>query len=178
MLKPNNKKIAIVGCAGSGKTYLAFQLQKKLNLPLFHLDDYYWKPDWERVDIEQFVEKHNELCEQDAWIIEGSYAQFLYYRVMHADVIIFLDLPRYLCIWHVVKRAILNYGKEIPGSPKNCKQRLFSMKFLYFLQWIWNFNTRSRPLIMHILDEVKDEKHIYMLKSTKEIQLFLEEHNY
>ena len=47
MLQPHHKKIAIIGCAGSGKTTLAFLLQK-LNLPIYHLDQYYWKPNWER----------------------------------------------------------------------------------------------------------------------------------
>lgn len=72
MLKPHHKKIAIIGCAGSGKTTLAFKLKKKLNLPLYHLDQYYWKPGWGRCDFEIFRKTYDLLCEQDAWIIEGS----------------------------------------------------------------------------------------------------------
>lgn len=40
MSQTHHKKIVIVGNAGSGKTTLAFQLQNKLNLPLYHLDQY------------------------------------------------------------------------------------------------------------------------------------------
>jgi adenylate kinase family enzyme len=58
------KKIAIIGCAGSGKTTLAFQLHNKLHLPLHHLDQYYWKPNWQRLTLEEFNVIHEALCEQ------------------------------------------------------------------------------------------------------------------
>ena len=45
------KKIAVIGCPGSGKTYLTFKLYEKLQLPIIHLDQYAWKPGWERVDF-------------------------------------------------------------------------------------------------------------------------------
>src|SRR3989338_7021185 len=56
------KKIAVIGCSGSGKTYLSFTLQEKLQLPLIHLDQYAWKPNWEKVDADLFANIHHELC--------------------------------------------------------------------------------------------------------------------
>lgn len=168
MIKPHHKRIAIIGCAGSGKTTLAFHLQEKLNLPLYHLDQYYWKPHWQRSELAEFSEVHVELCEQDAWIMEGSYYRFFYYRACYAEVIIFLDVPRYKCLWYVIKRSFLNWGKIIPGSPKECKQELFSWKFLEFLHWIWTFNRRYRASIMRELEEFKKEKQVYILKSLNE----------
>ena len=88
---------------------------------------------------------------------------------MHANVIIFLDVPRYKCIWYVLKRAVIHWGKEIPGNPKDCKQRLFSIKFWHFLKWIWKFNQRYRRGILDTLDELKDTKKMYILKSIDEI---------
>ena len=35
-------KIRIIGCSGSGKTYLAKRLSKKYNIPNFDLDDIQW----------------------------------------------------------------------------------------------------------------------------------------
>ncbi len=170
MIKPHHKKIAIIGCAGSGKTTLAFHLQEKLKLPLYHLDQYYWKPGWQRAEFEEFSKIHADLCEQDEWIMEGSYYRLFYWRACHADVIIFLDVPRYKCIWYVIKRSILNFGKIIPGSPKECKQQLFSFKYLEFLHWVWTFNKCYREAIIRELDTFKDEKQVYILKSFREIQ--------
>lgn len=170
-IKP--QKIAIIGCAGSGKTTLAFKLHKQLKLPLYHLDQYYWEPGWKRVDFDKFTNLHNGLCDQDQWIIEGSYSRTLYYRVMSADLVIFLDMPRHVCMWNVIKRTISNWGKVIPGSPNGCKQQIFNYKFFEFWMWIWNFKKRSRENIMNVLHEFKDVKPIHIVQSFEEIENLL-----
>ena len=171
MLKPH-KKIAIIGCAGSGKTTLALRLHKQLNLPLYHLDQYYWLPGWERTDFDMFIQMHDELCDRNEWIIEGSYIRVLTPRLMQADVIIFLDMPRYVCMWRVLKRSFLNWGKVIPGNPEGCRQQIFTRKFLDFLQWTWNFNQRFRPVICKLLEEFKDEKPVYVVRSAQDLNNF------
>lgn len=173
MIQSHHKRIAIIGCAGSGKTTLAFQLQKQLNLPLYHLDQYYWKPGWQRSELEEFSKIHTQLCKQNAWIMEGSYYKTFHERAVHADVIIFLDAPRYKCIWFVLKRSVLNLGKIIPGSPKACKQELLNFKYVEFLHWIWTFNKRYKEGILQELEAHKKTKQIYIVQSFKEIEKFL-----
>ena len=168
------KKIAIIGCSGSGKTYLAFKFHEDLDLPIYHLDQYAWKQNWEKVDFEQLKEIHHELCKKDSWIIEGIYFKLLHERVQAADVVIFLDIPRYQCLWNVIKRAVFNYGQIIPGNPEGCHQQVLSFKFLEFLQWIWNFNRKHRSVIYQALDEFKDSKQIYVIKSMAEMNDFIE----
>ncbi len=175
MITSHHKKIVIVGNAGSGKTTLAFQLQKKLNLPLYHLDQYYWLPNWGRIGIEKFTEIHTELCRRDAWIMEGPYIKVLPRRIAHADVVIFLDIPRSTCLWRVLKRSISQYGKVIPGSPAGCKQHLFNSKFLEFLKWVWNFENRYNKVIYDLIEDphFKKTKQIYVLHSAQEVKDFL-----
>lgn len=172
MIKPHHKKIAIIGNAGSGKTTIAFALQKKLNLPLYHLDQYYWLPNWERLGLEKFTQIHDELCKKDKWIIEGSYLKLVAQRVAHADVVIFLDMPRYWCIWNVIKRSVLHWGKIVPGNPES-KQQLFTINFLKFLHWVWNFNKRYKTSVQAVLDEHEDKKQIYVFTTTKQIADFI-----
>jgi adenylate kinase family enzyme len=176
MIQPHYKKIVVYGNSGSGKTTLARLLSKKFNLPLYHLDQYHWKPNWERVSDEEFFAKHRQLCNEPTWIIEGIYTRILPERIAHADVVMFLDMPRYLCMWRVLKRSALNIGKQLPGDPEGCKQQVFSSKFLEFLTWVWNFNKRNRATVLAMLQfpEYKD-KEIYILRSSQEIDAFMKE---
>lgn len=171
MITKQDKKIAVIGCPGSGKTTLAFQLADRLQLPLYHLDTYQWLPGWEKAEREKFIRAHHALCDLPAWIIEGSGNKLLPLRIQKANVIIYLDVPRLTCIWRVIKRSVLHWNQEAPGSPKGCKERLFSFAFLEFLKWIWHFNARNRATIISLLDEVKDTKKVYIVQSIEKINL-------
>jgi len=168
------RKIAIIGCAGSGKTTLAFKLQEKTGLPLYHLDQYYWLPNWGRVGPEKFELAHNALCDKDSWIIEGSYVRFFAYRAAKADLIIFMDVPRYLCMWYVLERSFVHWREVIPGNPAGCEQRILSPKFFGFLKWVFTFNKRYRGMILDILEDAKRTKPVYVFTSLKNIDSFIE----
>ncbi len=170
-----HKKIVVVGNAGSGKTTLSFHLQHMLHLPLYHLDQYCWKPGWERIPLQEFYAAHTELCSRDAWIIEGSYIKILRERVSAADVIVFLDIPTSTCLGRVLKRSVLHWGKVLPGNPEGCEQRIMSRKFLDFLHWVWTFYDRYRRIIIDLVDDAKHKgKHVYRITSSRECDAFLE----
>ena len=68
-------KIIIIGCPGSGKSYLTNILSKKYNIPKFHLDFYYWKENWEHLSKIEFDNLLDEIIENDEDI---NFANFLY----------------------------------------------------------------------------------------------------
>ena len=164
------RKIAVIGCAGTGKSYLACRLQEILDLPLYHLDKYYWKSGWVRSNPEEFQKIHNELCNEERCIIEGSYLRYLESRFEAADTIIFIDLPRWFCLFRVFKRAIFNWGKVMPTSPKDCPEGLT----LEFVKWVWNFNKKYRTNIISLLNKYSNSKKIYIIKNQKEFDNFIE----
>ena len=51
------KKIIVLGCSGSGKSTFAIKLHEKLGLPLYHLDNIWWKDDRTHISREEFDEK-------------------------------------------------------------------------------------------------------------------------
>lgn len=117
---------------------------------------------------------HSNLCDEDMWIIEGPYIRILPYRIFRADLIIFLDMPRRMCLWNVIRRAICNWGKVLPGGPPDYKQQIFSFGFAEFLIWIWNFNKRYRGMTLAMIDdERKEGKPVYIMQSFEELDKML-----
>lgn len=166
------KRIAIIGNAGSGKSTLAQQLSKITYLPVYHLDQYFWKPNWRHPDYEEYRIIHDELCDKDEWIIDGMNLRLLEYRVLRADMIIFLDFPWYVCFWRIFKRLFQYYGKETPSSAPGCPERL-SWNFITFLKWVWDFQKRYPQRINWLLEDYAEEKKIYVFKTQKEVGEFL-----
>ena len=165
-------KIVIIGNAGSGKSTFAQHVQKISDLPLYHLDQYFWQPGWKEPDRAVFEKIHNELCDQDAWIIEGMATRFLAYRIAQADVVVFLDTPTRICLYRVLKRAYTYWGKQHFAAAKDCPERLPNYTFLTF---IMQFNRQRRPIIMQLLEQYKTSKIIYVAKHAYDQQKILQE---
>lgn len=170
----NIKRIAIIGNAGSGKSTLTLKLHQLLNLPVYHLDKYFWKPGWKRPDPGEYKIIHDQLCDQDTWIMDGMNLRLLEYRINKADVIIFLDVPRYIAFWQIFKRTIRYYGKETPSSAEKCPERL-NWEFIKFLKWVWDFKTGYIPKIIALLNSYTKTKQIYILRTQKEIDQFIDD---
>lgn len=71
-------KIHIIGCSGSGKTYLANALSKKYNISHFDLDDIQWDNNAKEYGKKRTLDERKALLQEilynnDEWIIEGVY---------------------------------------------------------------------------------------------------------
>ncbi len=170
-------KIAIIGNPGSGKSTLAAKLHAITGIPVYHLDQYFWKPGWERPDREEFRKIHHELCDKEAglpaeasgvgWIIEGMAVRHFDYRAQKADVIIFLDIPLWLCLYRILKRALTRYGTVSVTAPEGCSEKIPSWEFL---SYVWNFNRERKPEIESILAMYKDKKKIFVVKNDTDLK--------
>lgn len=79
-------KIHIIGCSGSGKTYLANALSEKYNIPHFDLDDIQWDNTAREYGTKRPLDKRKALLQEvlsnDAWIIEGVYYSWVQQALM------------------------------------------------------------------------------------------------
>ena len=98
------KRIAILGGPGTGKSTLAKNLGKELNLPIYHLDGINFLENWKEVGKEKRDKIILEKASQDKWIIEGTYKKTLKFRLERCDIAIFLDYSTFAKIKGIVKR--------------------------------------------------------------------------
>lgn len=141
------KRILIVGCCGAGKSTLALELGKKLNLPVCHLDKLWWRPGWVENSPEKFDAELAEALKHDAWIIDGNYNRTLPERLQYADTVIWLDYPRRICLFRTLKRICRFHGKVRADMSVDCPER-FDWEFL---RYVWNFHRDMRPKLAETL---------------------------
>jgi adenylate kinase family enzyme len=163
------KRIAIIGSPGSGKTTLARKLGKKLTLPVFHLDHHFWEENWQGKDKVRWGEIVKELAALEEWIIDGDYFNTMETRLNAADMIIYLNLPKWLCLWRIYKRMLFSYGKVRSDMPEGCKEKL-NWQFISFVKFVWDYHKIKKPLILKMLEKHGDDKKICILHNDNDIE--------
>jgi len=167
------QRILIIGCGGAGKSTLALQIHEITNLPLIHLDQHYWLPNWTESTKKNWEKKVKQLVQQKSWIMDGNYGGSLHIRIPAADTIIFLNRSRWLCLRRVLSRWWKYRGKTRPDMPKNCPERLS----LEFLLYVFSYQETRKPGILKKLSTLTSSHNIFILNNQKEINHFLNELN-
>lgn len=163
------KRVLIIGTGGSGKTTVARSLAQRTGLPLIHLDAVYWRAVWQPTPTEEWQAKVKQMVLGEAWIIDGNYGGTLDVRLDACDTIIFLDLPRIVCLWRVMKRWLRYRGRRRPDMSPGCPERLT----WEFLKWIWTYRTRHRGKLLDRLAALEEHKRIFILRSSAAAAAFL-----
>mgnify|MGYP003651732563 CR=1 FL=1 len=157
----------VVGCAGAGKSTFSRELARLTRLPIISLDQIFWRPGWMEGDLSVFASKISTLAQNPYWIMDGNYGRTLSARLAYADTVIFLDMPRMLCLWRVIFRTARSYGRVREDMPEGCPER-FDWEFL---KYILNFNAVHRPRLEDSLDGFVGR--VVILKSRKEVASYL-----
>lgn len=166
------RRVMIIGSGGSGKSTLARQLGKILNIEVFHLDAIHWKPGWVETPLDEWKAIIDELTKKETWIIDGNYGDCtMETRIQAADTIIFLDFPRVVCLFRIIKRWLQNNNKVRPDMGKGCAEKI-DWKFL---KWIWTYPDSKRPKILNKINAYKSNKNVIVLNNAKEVKRFLKQ---
>ncbi len=147
------QRICIIGGSGTGKTTLAQNLGKQLNLPVYHIDGIHHLSNWQIRDKDERDKIILEKVNEDKWIIDGTYRSTLQYRLNKSDFVIFLDYSTIAQIKGVLGRFIKTHGKEkkeIPG----CKERM-NWKFFWL---VVNWRKNKRDEILNKINDIDSNK--------------------
>lgn len=144
------KRILVIGCPGSGKSYFSRALAEKLGLPLVHLDLLNWNADGTNVEREVFDKRLADVLARDEWIIDGNYGRTMESRMERCDAIFFLDFPTEVCLNGVRERK----GKprpDMPFDPPDSDDE-------EFMEFIRRYSEESRLKVLELLEKYSDRE--------------------
>ena len=162
-------RICIIGGSGTGKTTLANNLGKQLNLPIYHIDGIHHLPNWEIRDKDERDKIILQKTDEERWIIDGTYRSTLKQRLEKSDYVIYLDYSTFAQIKGALGRFIKNHGREkqeIPG----CNEKM-SWKFFF---WVVNWRKNKRQTIIDTLQNVNNDK-VHIFKTRKQLNKWYED---
>jgi adenylate kinase family enzyme len=163
------RRILVIGSGGAGKSTVARRLGKLLDLEVNHLDKFFWKPGWVESPNDEWLQTVTELINRDSWIIDGNYGGTLPLRLQKCDTIVFLDMPRLLCLWRIVKRNFQYRRGTRPDMAEGCAEKLD----FEFVSWVWNYSRTTRPKVVRLIREHSEGKRVVWLRSRREVEKFL-----
>jgi len=146
-----NHKIHIFGASGSGTTRLGRLLAKRLKIPHFDTDDYFWIeteiPFTEKREVNERVGLlRTDLLEHSSWVLSGSLCGWGDSAIPMFTLVVFLWIPHELRMERLRAREINRYGLEAisPGG-------WFCENHREFMAWAAEYdsagtNMRSRAL--------------------------------
>ena len=102
-------RVLVIGSSGAGKSHFAQRLGEATGLPVTHLDELYWLPNWQRRhSAGDWRSELKKVTGADRWIVDGNYPDSLELRAERADLAIVLRYSRWVCLYRAVTRAWLN----------------------------------------------------------------------
>jgi len=165
------QRILVIGCGGAGKSTLSRQLGARLGLPVLHLDAFYWRPGWVESGSEDWARQVAELISREAWVMDGNFASSLPERLAACDSVVFLDMPRWRCLWRVFWRVLRHHGEVRPDMAEGCPEQLDWT----FVRWVWNFPRDVRPRLLELLAQAEaGGTPVFRLRTPLQVRRFLQ----
>lgn len=167
------RRVALLGPAGAGKSWLGQQLSALLDVPVVHLDTLYWKPGWVATPDPEWQILQLRERDREAWIADGIQEGRLDVSLWldAADTIVFMDVSPLKSIWRVTKRRFDSGDR--PEMPADCKPARFYKAFPRFLTFVWAYRRTVRPQVLADLARRRDDQQVAILRNEGDALRFL-----
>ncbi|MGA2130529.1 MAG: AAA family ATPase [Candidatus Pacearchaeota archaeon] len=117
------KRIRIIGTPGSGKSYLAELISRKLKIRVYDLDDLYW---YKKYSKKRSPKKLRELIKnitnKKSWIIEGmQYGVDSEWIIKKSELVIWVNPSLHKIIFRLILRHKNRKNEKLSGTLKLIK---------------------------------------------------------
>ena len=162
------KRVLVTGATGVGKSTLARQVAAAMALPHVELDALYHGPQWQPRPT--FRDDVIALAAEDQWVTEWQYPVARPLLAERADLLIFLDLPRWLVTWRIVRRTLRRalHRTELWNGCREAPLRTILIDPDHIVRWAMRTQPEHAPRV-RALAEQRPELPIVWLSSRREL---------
>ncbi len=178
------RRVAVLGCSGSGKTTTAGALAERLNLVHIELDALHHQPNWQPAPPEEFQASIVEAMDaaelsHGGWTMCGGYDSLVNaIRTPRADTIVWLDLPRSVVmrqsIGRTIRRALTR--EELWNGNREPLTNFYRWDpEKNVIRWAWTTHADKRQRNLdHIAHGDWNHAEVHRLGSRTEVDAFIE----
>lgn len=164
-------RILVIGCSGGGKSTLAQKLATHLGLTYLSIDrDILWLPGWVERSKEEQRQRIVERIADERWIMDGTNPSTFDIRLPRTDIIIWVRMPRLLCVWGVVTRWLKHLGRTRPEMAPGCIEKVDWR----FLEFIWTFEKKFSPRVTSAIAAHGPHVPVLQVKSRRQMRTLLD----
>jgi adenylate kinase family enzyme len=152
------RRVSIVGNSGSGKTTLARALAERLDVDCVELDAMYHQPGWTPLPSEQFRARITDIAAAEHWVIDGNYSAVQDLVWARADTVVWLDLPKPVVMWQVVRRTLWRGLLRRPlwnGNRESLRNVVSRDPDRNLILWAWRHHDRYRERYRAAADDLR-----------------------
>ena len=158
-----------MGPSGCGKSFFAKKISKKLNIPIYDLDDYFWIDKYTKIlPKEKREEKIKKILIRKKWIIEGVYSTNIDNILKKTDLLVWLNYSSKTLSWRLLTRYLKR--KITKGPKENLKDTVKLIKF----SRLYSTKT-SRLYKKHKKLRKKHKVFVVTIKNNKQLNKFLKD---
>lgn len=164
----SGERVLVLGSPGSGKTCFAGELARLTGLPHFNMDDLYWRAGWRRPDPEVFCRELDEVLARPRFILDGNYLRDLPQRMPHADAVVLLDMPTWVCLRAVAWRELRRYAGHRASLPLRVRddpayRPRLALDFR-FASLVLHFRRRTWPQVHDLVERTPGRRQVFVIR--------------
>ncbi|WFR96728.1 AAA family ATPase [Rhizobium tumorigenes] len=164
-------RIMVIGCSGGGKSTLSQYLAARFGLTYVSIDrDILWLPGWAQRDRQEQRRLMAEKAQEERWVFDGTGPSTFDIRLPRTDLVIWVRMPRLLCIWGVTQRWLRWIGRTRPEMAPGCPEKID----WEFLRYVWTFDDRFAPQVVASLVKNGPDVPVFQLNSRRQMRRLLD----
>ncbi|MEF0942350.1 AAA family ATPase [Rhizobium sp. BR 362] len=164
-------RILVMGCSGGGKSTLSQQICARLDLPYVSMDrEFFWLPGWVNRDKAEERALIAAKVAEERWLIDGTAPSSFDLRLPRTELVLWVRVPRWLCMWGALSRALRWLGRSRPDMAPGCPERID----WEFLRYIWDWERKFAPKVLAGIAQHAPDVPVLQLKSRGDMRRLLD----